>query len=120
MRQNQSKNSASWLARLVLFFCQSKLAGIIRVHPGNPWLILLQPHPARGLLQAKNHIAPQKTKTTNHRLHRLTLIRNKGCIRMANEAEPKQKLRKLACQIIAFFCQSHLDGIIRALRVIRG
>jgi len=64
--QNQSKNSASGLARLLLFFCQSPLDGIIRVHPIHPWLILLQPRPARGLLQAKNHFVPQKTKTTNH------------------------------------------------------
>jgi len=36
-----------------------------------------------------------------------------GCIRCANGAEPKQKLRKRACQIFAFFCQSQLAGIIR-------
>jgi hypothetical protein len=40
----------------LLFFCQSQLAGIIRVHPSNPWLVLFQPRPARGLL--KMHMKP--------------------------------------------------------------
>ena len=52
MGQSQNKNSASGLARFLLFFCQSQLAGIIRVHPSNPWLVLFQPRRACGLLKA--------------------------------------------------------------------
>ena len=37
MGQGKNKNSASRLARFLLFFCQSQLAGIIRAHPSNPW-----------------------------------------------------------------------------------
>lgn len=59
MGQNQSKNSASGLARLLLVFCQSQLAGIIRAHPINPWLVLLQPRPVRGVLKIP-HPRPAK------------------------------------------------------------
>ena len=59
MGQNQSKNSASGLARLLLVFCQSQLAGIIRAHPINPWLVLLQPRPVRGVLKIP-HPCPTK------------------------------------------------------------
>jgi len=54
MGQNQSKNSASGLARFLLFFCQSQLAGIIRAHPSHPWLVLFQQRPARGLLKTSS------------------------------------------------------------------
>jgi hypothetical protein len=43
MRMGQGKNSASKLARFLLFFCQSQLAGIIRANQGYPWLLSLQP-----------------------------------------------------------------------------
>ena len=38
-------------ARFLLCFCQSHLDGIIRAHQRYPWLIRLQPRPARGLLK---------------------------------------------------------------------
>jgi hypothetical protein len=41
------------LRRIFALFCQSQLAGIIRAHPSNPWLVLLQPRPARGLLKTE-------------------------------------------------------------------
>jgi hypothetical protein len=37
--------------KIFAFFCQSQLDGIIRAHLRNPWLVLLQPRPARGLLK---------------------------------------------------------------------
>ena len=37
--------------KIFAFFCQSQIDGIIRAHLRNPWLVLLQPHPARGLLK---------------------------------------------------------------------
>jgi hypothetical protein len=39
--------------KIFAFFCQSQLDGIIRAHLRNPWLVLLQPRPARGLLKEK-------------------------------------------------------------------
>jgi hypothetical protein len=36
--------------KIFAFFCQSQIDGIIRTHLRNPWLVLLQPRPARGLL----------------------------------------------------------------------
>ena len=38
--------------KIFAFFCQSQLDGIIRAHLRNPWLVLLQPSPARGLLKS--------------------------------------------------------------------
>jgi len=40
--------------KIFAFFCQSQLAGIIRAHPSHPWLVLFQPHPARGLLKTSS------------------------------------------------------------------
>jgi hypothetical protein len=37
--------------KIFAFFCQSQLAGIIGAHLRNPWLVLRQPRPARGLLR---------------------------------------------------------------------
>ncbi len=37
--------------KIFAFFCQSQIDGIIRAHLRNPWLVLLQPRPARGLLK---------------------------------------------------------------------
>ena len=37
--------------KIFAFFCQSQLDGIIRAHLRNPWLVLLQPRPARWLLK---------------------------------------------------------------------
>ena len=42
--------------KIFAFFCQSQLDGIIRANLRNPWLVLLQPLPASGLLK-KNHEA---------------------------------------------------------------
>lgn len=39
--------------KIFAFFCQSQLDGIIRAHLRDPWLVLLQPRPARGLLKEK-------------------------------------------------------------------
>jgi hypothetical protein len=39
MGQGKNKNSASRLVRFLLFFCQSRSAGIIGAHPVNPWLV---------------------------------------------------------------------------------
>ena len=41
--------------KIFAFFCQSQLDGIIRAHLRNPWLVLLQPRPARGLLK-RSHL----------------------------------------------------------------
>ncbi len=37
--------------KIFAFSCQSQIDGIIRAHLRNPWLVLLQPRPARGLLE---------------------------------------------------------------------
>jgi len=37
--------------KIFAFFCQSQIDGIIRAHLLNPWLVLRQPRPARGLLK---------------------------------------------------------------------
>ena len=37
--------------KIFAFFCQSQLDGIIRAHLRNPWLVLLQPRPARWFLK---------------------------------------------------------------------
>ena len=39
--------------KIFAFFCQSQLTGIIRAHARNPWLVLFQPRPIRGLLKEK-------------------------------------------------------------------
>jgi hypothetical protein len=39
--------------KIFAFFCQSQIDGIIRAHLRNPWLVLLQPRPACGLLKEK-------------------------------------------------------------------
>jgi hypothetical protein len=44
MGPGKNKNYVSKLARFLLFFCQSQLAGIIRANQGYPWLLSLQPH----------------------------------------------------------------------------
>jgi len=41
--------------KIFAFFCQSQLDGII--HARNPWLVLLQPRPARGLLKEKPELS---------------------------------------------------------------
>ena len=38
--------------KIFAFFCQSQLDGIIRAHLRDPWLVLLQPRPARWLLRS--------------------------------------------------------------------
>jgi hypothetical protein len=38
--------------KIFAFFCQSQIDGIIRAYLRNPWLVLLQPRPARGLLRS--------------------------------------------------------------------
>jgi len=43
--------------KIFAFFCQSQLDGIIRAHLRNPWLVLLQPRPARGLLKEKPELS---------------------------------------------------------------
>jgi hypothetical protein len=40
--------------KIFAFFYQSQIDGIIRAHLRNPWLVLLQPRPARGLLKTEN------------------------------------------------------------------
>jgi len=42
--------------KIFAFFCQSQFAGIIRAHLSNPWLVLLQPRPACGVLITKSFI----------------------------------------------------------------
>ena len=51
MGQGKNKNSASNLEAFLLSFCQSQLSGIIRANQGYPWLLSLQPRPARGRLK---------------------------------------------------------------------
>jgi len=43
--------------KIFAFFCQSQLHGIIRAHLRNPWLVLLQPRPVRGLLKEKPELS---------------------------------------------------------------
>jgi hypothetical protein len=44
--------------KIFAFFCQSQIDGIIRAHLRNPWLVLLQPRPARGLLKSGKFFPP--------------------------------------------------------------
>jgi hypothetical protein len=48
MRQGKKKHPASRLARFLLFFCQSQLAGLIVAHLRNPRLFSHQPLRAHG------------------------------------------------------------------------
>jgi len=52
--------------KIFAFFCQSQLDGIIRAHLRNPWLVLLQPRPACGLLKTD--------KTINHKFFSVSSI----------------------------------------------
>jgi hypothetical protein len=60
MGQGKNKNSASRLARFLLFFCQSQLAGIIRAHPSNPWSnpASFRYHQVHSTSHEKNHHPP--------------------------------------------------------------
>ena len=46
--------------KIFAFSCQSQLDGIIRAHLRNPWLVLLQPRPARGLLKTILRLARER------------------------------------------------------------
>jgi hypothetical protein len=48
--------------KIFAFFCQSQIDGIIRAHLRNPWLVLLQPRPARGLLRSYNKKCDEQVK----------------------------------------------------------
>ena len=50
--------------KIFAFFCQSQLDGIIRADLRNPWLVLLQTRPARGLLKRSHLILSSSNRVS--------------------------------------------------------
>ena len=78
--------------KIFAFFCQSQLDGIIRAHLRNPWLVLLQPRPTRGLLKTLIFVLREDAPTF---IDRMNLCEKLGIIPSAEELIAIRDLRNI-------------------------
>jgi hypothetical protein len=76
--------------KIFAFFCQSQLDGIIRAHLLNPWLVLRQPRPARGM--PKIYI---QLHALTHKMDKVVRF----CYGYRSESEPP--LERFFCGLLA-------------------